>query len=72
MNGAGSKPFPLSSPVHELLKKWMTWFDPTQARITAELISRNATVPMPLATPSETRSMKLLPPAYGEPFSPCS
>ena len=71
MNGAGSKPFPLSRPVHELLKKWMTWFANTQARITPELITRNPTVPIPLATFSETRSMKLLPPAYGEPpFSP--
>jgi hypothetical protein len=35
-------------------------------RITAELTTRNPTVPIPLATPSETRSMKLLPPAYGE------
>lgn len=67
MNGAGSKPFPCSSPVHELPKNLMTWLASTHARITAELTTRNATVPIPLATASETRSMKLLPPAYGDP-----
>ena len=35
-----------------------------EATIRAELATRNPTVPMPLATASETRSMKLLPPAY--------
>ena len=63
MNGAGSKPLPLSSPVQELLRKCTTWFDSTHATMTVELTSRNTTVPMPLATFSATRSRKLLPPA---------
>jgi hypothetical protein len=70
MKGAGSKPLPLSSPVQELLRKWTTWLASTQARMMLELRSRNATVPMPLATASEMRSMKLLPPAYGD--GPCA
>ena len=41
----------------------MTWLTSTQPRMIAELTTRNATVPIPLATASETRSMKLLPPA---------
>jgi hypothetical protein len=63
MNGAGSKPLPLSSPCHELSRNVMAWFTSTQATMIAELMTRNATVPIPLATASETRSMKLLPPA---------
>ena len=27
MNGSGSKPLPLSSPVHELLRNWMASLD---------------------------------------------
>jgi hypothetical protein len=49
-----------------LLRKWITWFDSIQERIKPELTTRKPTVPMPLATPSDTRSMKLDPPAYGD------
>ena len=45
----------------------MTWLRRTQARITKELTMRNATLPIALATASETRSMKLLPPPCCDP-----
>jgi len=63
MKGAGSKPLPFSSPFHESVRKWTTWLLITQPRITAELTTRKPTVPIPLATASAMRSMKLEPPA---------
>ncbi|MGH2850389.1 MAG: hypothetical protein ACRDLP_07210 [Solirubrobacteraceae bacterium] len=63
MNGAGSKPLPSISPLQAVERKWITWLASTQATITALLTTRKPTVPMPLATASDTRSMKLEPPA---------
>ena len=56
----------VEQPFHESPRNVTTWFESTQPMMTKELTTRNPTVPMPLATPSETRSIKLLPPAYGD------
>lgn len=40
-------------------RKWTPWLTSTHATMIALLATRNATVPMPDATPSLTRSMKL-------------
>jgi hypothetical protein len=69
MNGAGSKPWPLSSPVHDLVRKETTLFTITHAvMITVEAIT-NCTVPIASVMRSATRGTKPSPKA---PLSRCS